>query len=182
MRRRRIGHTTTVERTAKPTFGRTRVAIVSLAVLIGALLGVILAAGWGLNFRTRVTGVDALGTFYRLQLPDNISDLNDVRLAQMAVPGASDFARMSINNYWISSTENPQRLIETSELTEEKAKEVNQVIAEFATVRNHDNVLRGAMIALRKGPNFFVFEMENRFAGYCAGGFRLLFNSKDLQG
>ena len=38
------------------------------------------------------------------------------------------------------------------------------------------------MLQLRKGRNFFVFEMENRFAGYCAGGFRLLFNGQDLKG
>jgi hypothetical protein len=182
MRHRRTSVGAVADPTPSAHFGRQRVTIVLLAIITGAVFGMLLTVAGGVNFRTRIQRVESLGIFYRLALPDDILDLNDVRLAQMAVPGASDFARMAINNYWISSTENPQRLIEESGLTEDKIKEVKQVIAEFGTLRNHDNVLRGATALLRKGRNFFVFEMENRFAGYCAGGFRLVFNGQDLRG
>jgi hypothetical protein len=160
--------------------GAERIRLLTLSVIIGALTGFLLTVCFGDNFRTRVLRVERLGTFYRVSLPSDIRELTDVRLANIGVVGATDFARNAINNYWLSSTERPEYLIDDdSPITKEIAKK-------YGVQRNNGNryidVPSGILLQLRKGRNFIVFEMENKGRGYCAGGFRIDMNGSQLNG
>jgi len=180
-RRRRMKRATEAEATS--SFGRARVMRVVAVILMGGAVGTATAIGWGSNYRARVERVDGLGTFYRLPLADDIRELNDIRDAQMATPGASDFERMSINNYWLSSDEKPERLLNFPEWDDTKKKSAEAIESKYAVFRNHDGVKRGALLQLRTGRNFFVFEMEDNYSGeFCAGGFQIFVNDETLRG
>jgi hypothetical protein len=143
------------------------------ATVIGALLGVVSAVGWGDNFRTRTAVVEGLGTFYRVALPNDIRELSDIRTAKIAAPGASDYERVGVNNYWIASSENLPEIVKSV---------AHDPFEELAVIRNHDGVLRGALNAFRPGRNFVVYEMENSSYGYCAGGFDVQLNGNTISG
>jgi hypothetical protein len=160
--------------------GAKRIRLLSLFVIIGALSGFLLSVCFGDNFRTRVLRVERLGTFYRVSLPSDIRELTDVRLANIGVAGASDFARNEINNYWLSSTERPEYLVnDDNPMTKEITKK-------YGVQRNNGNRYidgpSGILLQLRKRRNFIVFEMENKGIGYCAGGFRVDMNGSQLHG
>jgi hypothetical protein len=155
-----------------------RVTWLASSIVCGTLLGIIFAAGWGDNFRTKSTRVDGLGTFYRVALPKDIRERNDVRTAEIAAPGASDYERIGVNNYWIASSENPNGIMSPLPKNEVEYPDLEEIVVN----RNHDGRLRGALIAYLQGRNFVVFEMENSSWGYCAGGFDVRLNGNSIVG
>lgn len=152
----------------KPSSSAARVLGLSIATVAGTLAGILCAVGWGENFKMRSLVVEGLGKFYRVALPADIRTLNDIRLAEIAAPSASDYERVGVNNYWIASSENLPRIIGSH--------------ADLAVIRNHDGALRGALNAFLLGRNFIVYEMENSTNGYCSGKFDVQLNGNTIVG
>ena len=78
---------------------RKRVVSIVLACASGILIGIVLAVGWGENFRPRTLTVERFGTFHRVPLPKNVSSRDDINAFEVELKGADDFAQISVNNY-----------------------------------------------------------------------------------
>lgn len=139
-----------------------------------------MAIGWGDNFQARSLAIERFGIFHRLALPAGVAKRDDVHDFDVELSGADDFARISINNYWVMSTENPTNLI-SDRLGQDQAS-VNLFVGNYGVQRNHGMGRLGKAFHLRPGRNYIVYELENGKSDYCSGGFRLSINGQDLLG
>jgi hypothetical protein len=138
-----------------------------------------LAIGWGENWNARAVSIAKFGTIQRVALPAGVSSREDISTFEVDFGFADDFARLSINNYGIYSTEQPQRLI--VDHLGLGPSFVEDLTRRMRVTRNYDFGRKDKKSHLVDGRNFIVYEVDNG-PGHCGGGFRLFVNGQEIAG